>query len=226
MASANIVGYTETALQAGFKATGASFVSVGKEGCNLTSVKPAGFTTMTGTLNIQTLDNAGRTLKTYSYYKGARRPYDVEGWYDGSTLITAENDVMFTAGTGLWISGADGYTITTSGEVLMDKVVCNLATGFKMLVNPYPVSIKLSQIQAAGFTTMTGALNIQTLDNAGRTLKTYSYYKGARRPYDVEGWYDGSTLITAENDVTFPIGQGFWVAGDAGYTLTFNYPAE
>ena len=219
-----MVGYTTTSLQSGFKATGANFLSIGEEGCTLTSIKPAGFTTIAGQLNIQTLNNAGQTLKTYKYYKGGRKPYDVEGWYDGSTLITAENDVVFAPGTGLWIAGADAYTLTTSGEVLTDKVECALNSGFRMLSNPYPVSIKLTQIQASGFTTIAGQLNIQTLNNAGQTLKTYKYYKGGRKPYDVEGWYDGSTLITAENDVTFPVGQGFWVAGADGYKLTFNFP--
>jgi hypothetical protein len=114
LASANIVGYSTTALQAGFKAAGASFISIGKDGCNLTEIVPTGFDKTTGGVQIQLLNNAGVTTTTYKYYKGGRGTYATDGWYDGTTLITADNDVTFAHGDGLWVYGADGYTITFS----------------------------------------------------------------------------------------------------------------
>ena len=112
--SANIVGYSTTALQAGFKAAGASFISIGKDGCNLSEIIPTGFDKTTGGVQIQLLNNAGVTTTTYKYYKGGRGTYATDGWYDGTTLITAEKDVTFAPGDGLWVYGADGYTITFS----------------------------------------------------------------------------------------------------------------
>ena len=112
--SANIVGYSITALQAGFKAAGASFISIGKDGCNLSEIIPTGFDKSTGAVQIQLLNNAGVTTTTYKYYKGGRGTYATDGWYDGTTLITAEKDVTFAPGDGLWVYGADGYTITFS----------------------------------------------------------------------------------------------------------------
>ena len=223
--SANIVGYSTTALQAGFKAAGASFISIGKDGCNLSEIIPAGFDKSTGAVQIQLLNNAGVTTTTYKYYKGGRGTYATDGWYDGTTLITAEKDVTFAPGDGLWIYGADGYSFQTSGEVKLSNVTRNLKTGFTMFSNPFPMDLKLTNITPAGFDKSTGAVQIQLLNNAGVTTTTYKYYKGGRGTYATDGWYDGTTLITAEKDVTFAPGDGLWVYGADGYTITFSVGA-
>ena len=216
------MGYATTELQTGAKATGASFVTIGETGCRLTNIAPAGFDKTTGGVAIQILNNYGRTTKTYKYYKGGRGSYAIEGWYDETTRITPENDVVFAPGTGLWITGTDGFTFRTSGQVLFDDVVCNLRTGATMLSNPYPMAVKLTNITPAGFDKTTGGVAIQILNNYGSTTKTYKYYKGGRGSYATEGWYDGTTRITPENDVAFEPGAGLWVTGSDGYTLTFS----
>ena len=219
------MGYTTTELQTGAKATGASFVTIGETGCKLTSITPAGFDKTTGGVAIQILDNFGLMAKIYKYYKGGRAPYATEGWYDGTTRITAENDVVFAPGAGLWVTGSDGFMFQTSGQVLFDDVVCNLRTGATMLANPYPMAVKLTNITPAGFDKTTGGVAIQILDNFGLMAKIYKYYKGGRVPYATEGWYDGTTRITPENDVAFEPGTGLWVTGSDGYTLTFSLGA-
>ena len=226
LASANVVGYQEVSLRSGLKAVGASFATIGAEGCKLTQIKPAGFNTSAGAVSIQILDNYGQTTTTYSYYKGGRGAYATEGWYNGTTRITADNDITFAPGTGLWMKGADGYTFTTSGEVLFDDVTCQLRSGLIMLANPYPMDVKLTNLKPAGFNTSAGAVSIQILDNYGQTTTTYSYYKGGRGAYATEGWYNGTTRITADNDVTFVSGDGLWVKGADGYTLTFSLNSE
>ena len=222
--SANVVGYSTTSLQTGFTAAGAGFVSVGAEGCKLTDIKPAGFQTSNGAVQIQLLNSQGKTTDTYKYYKGGRGAYATEGWYNGTTLITAENNVTFAPGTGLWVYGTDGYTLQTSGEVLTSSTTVQLCTGFRMVGNPYPTGLKLTSIVPAGFQTSNGAIQIQVLNSVGKTTATYKYYKGGRGAYATDGWYDGATRITADNDVTFDPGVALWVYGADGYTLTFTSP--
>ena len=105
------MGYSTTALKAGATATGASFVTVGGEGCKLTSIKPtnlpAGYK---GAINIQTLDYLGNKIAAYFYHEGeSGRGAKADGWWlEDTTQITAEADVEFPAGQGLWVTGVDG----------------------------------------------------------------------------------------------------------------------
>ena len=216
------MGYNTTELCSGAKATGASFLTVGENGCKLTSIVPAGFEKTSGGVAIQILDNYGLMTKIYKYYKGGRGAYAIEGWYDGTTRITTENDVVFAPGTGLWMTGSDGFSFQTSGQVLFDDVVCKLRTGATMIANPYPMPLKLTNITPAGFEKTSGGVAIQILDNYGLMTKIYKYYKGGRGAYAIEGWYDGTTRITTENDVAFEAGAGLWVVGSDGYTLTLS----
>ena len=93
-----------------------------------------------------------------------------------------------------------------------------------MIANPYPAALKLSTINAGGFQTCNGAIQIQLLNSTGKTTATYKYYKGGRGAYATEGWYNGTTRVTAESDVSFDPGVALWVYGADGYTLTFKSP--
>jgi hypothetical protein len=232
LASANVVGYSTTALKAGATATGASFVTVGGEGCKLTTIKPtnlpAGYK---GAINIQTLDYLGNKVAKYYYHEGeSGRGAKADGWWlENTTLITAENDVTFKVGEGLWVTGLDGAALSTSGEVVFDNVSCDLRAGATMVVNPYPVAIKLSTIKPknlpAGYK---GAINIQTLDYLGNKIAAYIYHEGETgRGAKADGWWlENTTLITPEADVEFPVGQGLWVTGVDGTKLEFTFPAS
>ena len=141
MASANIVGYSQNALQDGFKASGASFVNIGGTGCNLTDLVPVGIGDKSlGVINVQFLDSNGGMTATYGYYKGGTGKRATEGWYRGMTLITAENDVPIAAGTGLWIQGLNGLSLQTSGQVLDADLPCELQEGYRLLSNPFATS--------------------------------------------------------------------------------------
>ena len=215
-------------LRTGYKAAGASFVSVGKTGCNLTDIIPQGADKFTGNVSIQVLNYQGKMEASYKFYKGyGRRPYADDGWYYGSTLITKDNDVNFPAGTGLWFSGADGLSFQTSGEVLLDSVQCNLRDGYILLANPFATDAKLTSLVPGGAEKFQGNVSIQILNYQGKMEASYKFYKGyGRRPYMDDGWYYGTTLITKDKDVSFKAGDGLWVAGADGLTLTFTTPFE
>ena len=162
--------------------------------------------------------------KTYKFYQGGRAPYATDGWYLEKDLITAENDVLFEAGTGLWMSGIEGASFTTSGEVLEGDLVVPLQNGFKMVANPYPTTITLTKIQPIVTGKCNGAIQIQLLNKNGVMTKTYKYYQGGRAPYATDGWYEEKTLITEANDISFEGGTGLWMSGVTDSSVKFVCP--
>ena len=123
MESANVVGYmNKTMNEGGFTMNGASFLSVGKAGMNLTDLVPSGYEgnqdlkdaegTM-GEFNIQTLTKLGATEATYMWVRSFN--VDEEVWNDdghwtvnGVTVVpNSDNDPVIPAGKGLWIAAPD-----------------------------------------------------------------------------------------------------------------------
>ena len=226
--SANIVGYNTTALNAAYYAGGATFITIGAEGANLSEFKPSGLPNISnGQVIIQTLDNYGVSTGTYKYYQGSKVPkYANNGWYNSSdVLITKENDVTFAPGDGLWIKGTATASLIVSGEVSLASVTKNLNAAYALLCNPFPMGISIRKITPAGIAAISnGQIIIQTLDNYGVSTGTYKYYQGSKVPkYATNGWYNSNdVLITDANDVVFNPGQGLWVKGTATATLTFS----
>ena len=104
-----------------------------------------------------------------------------------------------------------------------------LIVGNKMIANPFPVGIKLTELvlDLAEDAKVLGTVNIQLLNENGFKDKLYKYYKGGSKGFKTEGWYDDddNTLITSDNDVTFPAGQALWFASpSADYTVTIKAP--
>ena len=80
------------------------------------------------------------------------------------------------------------------------------------------------QFDFGSVTKVNGDLKIQRLNKDGYANETYQYFsnQGSRSKYKVDGWYDMSddTLITKDNDVFFPAGEGFFMGGNDAYKLT------
>ena len=48
----------------------------------------------------------------------------------------------------------------------------------------------------------------------------YVYHKGDSKGFKNDGWYnEDNQLITAANDVFFPVGTGLWFGGKVGYSI-------
>ena len=201
-------------------------MNIGGTGCNLTDLVPVGISDKSlGVINVQFLDATGATTAGYGYYKGGTGKRATEGWYRGMTLITKENDVPIAAGTGLWIQGATGLSLQTSGQVLNADVPCELVDGFRLLSNPFATDTTLTKLVPSGIGEKSlGVINVQFLDATGATTAGYGYYKGGTGKRATEGWYRGMTLITAENDVVIPAGSAVWVQGAKDLVLTFKVP--
>ena len=210
--------------------TATQFLTVGEETILLNDIKPVG-DGAADTVEIQTLDAAGRTDKRYMWIDYAGPDWDQAGWIDNNAemgdyyeLVT---DVTFPAGAGLWVFGADGLSIQSAGQVNTNDVEIELRAGATAIGNPYPMAVALSDILPLG-DGVSDTVEIQTLDAAGRTDKRYMWIDYAGEDWDQAGWIDNNAemgdyykLVT---DVTFPAGAGLWVFGADGLAIRFPAP--
>ena len=215
----NVVGYQSAKLQQYGLTAGACFVPVEGQTFDLTELKVTGYAESTeGDVYVQTLDEYGRTVATYTYYDV---PGDLTGWLDGDDNEIKVGDVEFQAGEGLWtFSSIDGFGIQSAGMVPKTGVAVNLQQYGLSVANPTPVNVDLTQITIGGYEEATeGDVYVQTLDEYGRTVATYTYYDV---PGDLTGWLDGDDNEIAVGDVIVKPGEGLWSFSSAdGFTLIF-----
>ena len=228
--SANVCGYNNVGLKAGATAVAPSFVTIGKEGVALTSIKPTGLPTgYKGAINIQTLTAYGEKDQMWYYHEGETgRGAKADGWWlENATQVTPENDKIFKIGEGLWVTGLNGAKLTSSGEVLTSELVVELRAGATMIANPFAAGVKLTSIKPinlpAGYK---GAINIQTLTAYGEKDQMWYYHEGETgRGAKADGWWlENSTQITTDNDVEFAAGAALWTTGIDGTSLKIPCP--
>ena len=166
---------------------------------------------------IQTLTAAGLADKTYSYNKPRKGDWR---WLDDDNNTIEEGQVLFPAGTGLWIAGVDNCTITTAGQVSTNDRVVPLVDGAVACGNSTAVPLDLLSIIPSG-EYVSDDIVIQTLTAAGLADKTYSFNKPRKGDWR---WLDDDNNTIEEGDVVFPAGAGLWVAGVEGAFLTIPGP--
>ena len=210
--------------------TAAQFLTVGKDTISLNDIKPLG-DGVADTVEIQTLDAYGYTDKSYMWIDYAGEDWDQAGWIDNNAelgdyyeLVT---DVIFPAGAGLWVFGADGLSIQSAGQVNTSDVAVELRSGATAIGNPYPMAVSLADILPVG-DGAADTVEIQTLDAYGYTAQSYMWIDYAGEDWDQAGWIDNNAelgdfyeLVT---DVTFPAGAGLWIFGADGLSIRFPAP--
>ena len=216
--SANVVGYQNNALQEGATMIAPAFVDINasEEGVDLTKLIVGGDFASEDVV-IQTLTAEGYADKTYSFFKPRRGDWQ---WIDDNGETLSEGDVVFTAGTGLWIAGVDNCTITTAGQVSTSDRVIKLVDGAVACGNSTAVPLDLLSIVPSGEYASEDIV-IQTLTADGYADKTYSFFKPRRGDWQ---WIDDNGETLSEGDVVFPAGAGLWVAGVEGAFLTIPGP--
>ena len=187
-----------------------------------------------GDIIIEMLDESGvakmDSLEVYSYYYGTGEIDD--GWYNDETELIGTDipDVFFPVGQGFWVTGVDGTTWCTSGEVFDADKSIPLADNKQMLANPYPTSIFLARDIAIDCDVCYGDVIIEMLDESGvakmDSLEVYSYYYGTGEIDD--GWYNDETELigTDIDDVEVPAGTGLWVTGVDGTSFQITSPLK
>lgn len=218
------MGYASADTQENGLTVGAQFVPVSGSTCDLTDLRVTGYDAESGTeadVQLQTLDEYGRTVKNYAFYDV---PGKFTGWFGDDEIQAEVGDVVIQSGEGLWsMSSGDGFGIQSAGMVPTSDIAVILQENGLSIVNPTPVSILLSQCSVGGYEAEVGTeadVQVQTLDEYGRTVKNYAFYDV---PGKFTGWFDdGEVEAIDENDVTILPGQGLWTMSTAdGFTFIF-----
>ena len=227
----------ENALSNGYKAVAIPFKSVGtvvdgKRGVYLTQIIPLGadkMTTTENTVQLQTLNEGGKGGTVYTYHKGEDpddRYFSQPGWYQNRNKVGTSKapDQFYPEGTGLWVSGpATAIKFQTSGEVELDTVNTDLVSGYRLVANPYPTTIKLTNIIPTGvdkMTTTENTVQIQTLNTEGKGGTVYTYHKGEDpddRYFSQPGWYQNRNKVGTSKapDPDIPAGTALWVSSQS-----------
>ena len=211
-----MVGYSEVGLRFGSKGAGACFVNIDGQPMNLQDIKVTGYDKSAGyedaEVTVQTLDAAGRTIETYTWYDV---PGDFTGWLDSSDNYV--EDMTVAPGEGLYAGAPNSdFALQSAGQVVTSDTSVVLRFGSKHVVNPTPVAINLNDVNEDGkFLRVIGydeeigyedaEVTVQTLDAAGRTIETYTWYDV---PGDFFGWLDSSDNYV--EDVTIAPGESVY----------------
>ena len=221
---------------------GACFVSVGGKSVKLSELKVTGYEKSVYYLTEElgftaTFQRRASNGMPYATYGWTDSTDDMATWNGGKWInvvtgedITAENDVEFNPGDGLWFSTPDlqdctGFSLTTSGTVLKGDQAFELNAGGKIgVANMMPVPVKLSEIEIHGYENSTYYLTeelgftmtMQSLKSNGMPQATYGW---ADSTEDMANWNGGKWInvttgedITSEKDVTVAAGEGFWAS--------------
>ena len=166
-------------------------------------------------VEVQILDNVGYTTDADYMWNGS-------SW---DNVLTGEDasDVTIPAGQGLWVANFVGESVgfQSSGRVPTSDLNAALDTDFGAVAigNPFPVSVTLGDIVplAAEGVETAYSVEIQILDNAGYTTEADYMWNGS-------SW---ENVLTSEDasQVTFPAGQGLWVANFTGEAVSLYIPA-
>ena len=223
--SANVVGFQDKGVRAGYTMTGSSFVSVGATGAkiDLTEIKVSGYEGENmEVVVLQTLDYLGNAVDTYCWMDDNGGGDFPAGWYNGDYEAIEPETVFIDAGTALWTAGDDGLSLTYAGQVWTDRVSIPLRVGYKAVSNPGAAEVDLTNILVDGYEGENmEVVVIQTLDYLGNAVDTYCWMDDNGGGDFEPGWYNGDYEPIEENSVFIQPGDGLWVAGDDGLTLEF-----
>ena len=165
-------------------------------------------------VQIQTLDAAGYTVDTYDWNDWAN---DTACWVDSDW--NPIEGITIAPGQGLWVMGsASTQGVQAAGQVGTSDVVVSLRSGGTATGNPFPTKISLQDIIAEG-DEASDNVQIQILDAAGYTLKTYDWNDWAN---DSACWVDSDWNPIEGVDI-LP-GQGLWVMG-SNNNQAIRFPA-
>ena len=151
---------------------------------------------LAGSIEIQTLDNAGRTVDSYIW--------NGEGW-------EGDEGKVFEPGCGFSVvnsvGNSDAVALQSTGKVSTSDVVVALDTeyGATYVANTFPVKVALADLvpecESLTAEELAGSIEIQTVDNAGLTVDSFIW--------NGEGW-------EGDDNTTFAAGAGLSVINSIG----------
>ena len=243
--SANTVGYTKQDFMAkgSYYMMGAQFETTASTALKLSDLDfgdmsgvPAfdedlNFTKTAPQVQIAYADREG--FKSYYYIADGAANLIDPGWVDASGNA-ADPDV--SSGIGFWFYNPISNTpeVTTAGAVVGDSVVeKTFDNSYRVLVNPYPVAVKLSKIDFGAIATgapyyddnlafINTATQIQVPYPDREGFASYFYIADGAANLIDPGWVDASGNAA---DPEIPVGRGCWFKpASSSLTVTFTAP--
>lgn len=159
----------------------------------------------------------------YYYLTEAGTGYVPDGWYKddyGGEPVTDED--VIGIGEGVIVSSVSDFTFTFAGEVIPGKPTVDVPTGFSMIGNPTPVTVKIGDIKVSEGVVGGGNDTIVKINADGSWGNLYYYLTEAGTGYVPDGWYKddyGGEAVT--DDDTLAPGESVMFSAVNGVTLTF-----
>ena len=183
-----------------------------------------------GQIQAKQLDGAGRGGTTYYWCDFEEEGKVYKGWYDED--MTDYNGLKLAPGEGLWVySPSTDFKIQSSGAVPTSaiSVILRGNGAAKMVANPMPTTLTLSQVSVTGYDTDAGyaggQIQAKKLDGAGRGGTTYYFCDFEEEGDTYFGWYDED--MKDYNDVEVAPGEGLWIySPSTDFSVVFPSPLE
>lgn len=208
---ANVVGYQNKKLAAGYSFSTPTFVDVGSEGLDIQNFKLASKAAGDQTETIQVLDTNGLLVASYTWLNA--NVGMTPGWYDYNTweLITKS----IAPGSGYFMHVNADVNAKIVGGVKTNETTVTLPMGFSVYGNNVPGTIRVQDIKLGGEATGDQTESIQFLDIAGQNTETW-YWLTAEGMKGIDngksGWYkenESKELVLV--DYTIQPGEAFLI---------------
>ena len=238
--SSNIVGYEKVNLVSGFNMVGVQFVNVGTKSAKDLSSATQLDSSMSGfdedgnyASKIKVWD--GENYATFGWSGSSGTEYLEDATLDNKWLNAdyEETDDTMDKGAAAWIIAEKAGTMTVSGEVPSSPTITmNLVSGFNMVANPYPGTVKVADFGVldstfAGFDEDGNyASKIKVWD--GENYATFGWSGSSGTEYLEDATLDNKWLNAdyEETDDTVDFGHGVWLIAEKAGTITFTSPTQ
>lgn len=222
VSSANIVGYTQSAMEGGKYYMCATHFDATTDNGQGYAIKDL----ISGEVPYGTQIQVMQADTTYKIYYFIEEAYDevkdefAPGWADVEDYVAVD---MLAPGAAFWFKAPSACNISIAGQILSDasKAVTVPAGQFSMVANPYPVAVNMNDLSWAGLT-YGDQFQIMQPDS---TYKIYYYIEEA---YDeakdefLPGWADVEDYLVTTK--VLPVGQGAWIKPAAPVTINWASP--
>ena len=169
---------------------------------------------------IQKINADGSWGDLYYYYTIDGSGWLEDGWYlsDGATPVS--DDDTIGVGEAFMVTSSSDFTFTFAGQVIDTNPEIDIPSGFSMIGNPTPVTVKISQITVTGADGAGGDV-IQKINADGSWGDMYYYYTMDGSGWLEDGWYlsDGATPVSDEDVLS--AGESIMFTSSSGLKVTF-----
>lgn len=206
---ANVVGYHNKELLAGYSFSTPTFVDVGSDGLDIQNFKLASNAAGDQTETIQVLDTNGLLVASYTWLNA--KVGMTPGWYDYNTWEPITK--LIAPGSGYFMHVNDAVNAKIVGGVKTNETTVTLPMGFSVYGNNVPGTISIQDITLGGEVAGDQTESIQFLDVAGQNTETW-YWLTAEGMIGIKesGWYkenESNELVLVE--YTIQPGEAFLI---------------